>query len=129
MVKDRKQPRRALQRVAHTHPQHHGNQSAEYARSDVDRRFGPFTLFEHADRVPAESGKGCESAHQSDGQADAEIGTDSNVVETELPDDAEEKTSQEIDGKGSHWESGAYSILNPTVEPIAGQRPRSAKYN
>src|SRR4029077_14516760 len=122
-------PRKASQRVAHAHTQHHGNKSAKYTRSDVERGLAPSSLFEHTRGGPAESGKSGDSAHQSDGQADAQIGANGNVVEAELPDHAQDKAAQQIHGKRSGRKNGTPPILNPAVQPVASQSPHRAKYN
>src|SRR6266699_2717079 len=75
---------RASQGVAHAHAQHHGDESAEHARSDVERSLGPFSLFQHAHGVPTKGGKGGEAAHQSDGEANAQIRIYVDVIEAEL---------------------------------------------
>src|SRR5690242_8927527 len=79
---------RASQGIAHAHAQHHGHEPAEHARSDVERSFGPFSLFQHAHGVPSKRGKGGEAAHQSDGEANTQIRVHVDVVEAELPDHA-----------------------------------------
>ena len=50
------------------------------------------------------------------------------MVEAELPDHAQQKASQQIDGERPCRENGTHAILNPTIQSVAGQRSRCAKY-
>src|SRR5229473_1977675 len=119
----------ASQGVAHAHAQHHGHESAKHARSDVERGLGPFSLFQHAHGIPAKGGKGGESSHQPDGQANAQVRVYRNVVESELPDHAKKETSQQIDGERPGRKDGADAILNHAIEAVASQGPQRAKYD
>ena len=87
----------------------------------------PTRRFQHLGGFPAETGEGCVSPEEADGDGHAPVRGNHHSIERELADQAEEEAAAQVNEQGAVWECACRADLHYPLEAVTRQRAGGAK--